>query len=296
MQKAVRLLFGTFVVLVALLMFAQSSSAQTVQFTVRLTVTDGLVTQQLYMGFKPSGNFCIVPQDSLAGHAEEFLPPAPPGGIFDARYVWPRSGSNLVCFDQGSWTDIRPYTANSQRDTFRVKMQIGDGTTKTISWPSGLSTLFTGLTLRYFDTNLGQNVNVDMLTNTTANFTDTDDPATINIYSAGLTGTGVDQTSTNVPAEFALGQNYPNPFNPSTTIRFDIAQSARTDIAIFDVLGRKVATLASENFAPGSYSVQWDGKNSAGASVATGIYFARMSSTADNGASFTAMRKLMLLK
>jgi len=294
MRKA--LSFSIAVVIVSLLLAAGPTASAQVRFLVPLTLTDSLVTSTVWFGFLPSANFCIQTSDSINGHAEEFQPPPPPSGVFDARFVWPRSGSNSACFDQGTLVDIRPYTANTQRDTLRVKMQIGDGTIKKISWPSTVAGLFTGLTLRYFDTDLQQNVNVDMRTNTSAYFTSTDDPATLTFFSAGLTGAGVEPTITGIPKEFALEQNYPNPFNPSTTMRFSVPQSARTDIAVFDILGRKVATLASEVLAPGYYKVQWDGTNGRGVSVSSGVYFVRMISQTEKGESFSAMRKLMLMK
>lgn len=103
-------------------------------------------------------------------------------------------------------------------------MQIGDGTVKLISWPSDLSTYFTGLTLRYFDTNLGQNVNVNMLTTTSANFTDTDDPATLNIYSAGLVQPVVPPSVPTLvsPANGVTGQP------TSVTLRWNVASNALT--------------------------------------------------------------------
>jgi hypothetical protein len=71
-----------------------------------------------------------------------------------------------------------------------------------------------------------------------------------------------------IPSKFNLVQNYPNPFNPSTLIQFDIASSGHAALDVFDVLGRKVATLVDERLKPGKYEVLWEplGMNS-------GIYF-----------------------
>ncbi len=88
------------------------------------------------------------------------------------------------------------------------------------------------------------------------------------------------------PAEFTLSQNYPNPFNPSTTIRFQIPQSGRVSLKVFDVLGREVATLLNEEKSAGSFSVRWNA-----ATAGTGTYFARLES---NGK--TQMMKMMLVK
>ena len=282
------------VVLFAVGMLASTALAQTPHFALPLTVTDGTASYVLALGIVPNTNFCIVETDSINGLAELFLPPTPPSGVFDARFVWPRSGSNPVCFDQGSPYDFRPYTSATQKDTFRVKCQLGVGTTMVFSW-SRRDVHFGSLTLRYFDQNLSQNVNVDMLADSTADVTANGDPATVNFYSANPL-TGVQPVTKEVPTTFALTQNYPNPFNPTTTLAFSIPQAARTEIAVYDVLGRKVATLASELKAPGYYSVQWDGRNSSGTSVASGVYFVRMTARPDNGTGFSAMRKLLLMK
>ncbi len=265
------------------------------RFSVKLRISDGVVTDSMYFGVAPGKNFCILQTDSINGILEDFLPPAPPSGVFDTRFVWPRAGSNAVCFDQGSKNDFRPYTAPAQRDTFRVKAQLGDGTTMTFTWQANLASRFTQATLRYFDQTAGQNVNVDMLTNTTANVTEAGDPATVNIYTFSPL-TSVEPTSTGVPQQFALGQNYPNPFNPTTNIEFSVVQAAMTDISVYDILGRKVATLAAEMLTPGFYKVAWDGKNTIGNNVASGVYFVRMNAQAENGVNFSAMRKLLLMK
>jgi hypothetical protein len=140
------------------------------------------------------------------------------------------------------------------------------------------------------------NVNMRDTTLTSWNFTDTQDPATLTFYSAALTGTGVEPTGPGVPQEFGLSQNYPNPFNPTTSIPFSIAQSAMTDIVVYDILGRQVAVLASEHLNPGYYKAQWDGTNASGVNAASGVYFVRMTSRSDNGATFSALRKLLLMK
>jgi len=89
-----------------------------------------------------------------------------------------------------------------------------------------------------------------------------------------------------VPSEFKLMQNYPNPFNPSTRIEFIVPENGRATLKIYDVVGRELETLVSEQKKPGSYSVQWDASNHS-----SGMYFARLSS---GGKS--QVKKLMLQK
>ena len=94
-----------------------------------------------------------------------------------------------------------------------------------------------------------------------------------------------------IPEEFNVSQNYPNPFNPSTTINYSIPQQSRVVIKVYDMMGREINTLVNEDKSPGYYSAQWNGENSYGSRVATGIYFYRV--VAGN---FTQVKKMILLK
>ncbi|MEZ4764794.1 MAG: hypothetical protein R3C26_16945 [Calditrichia bacterium] len=64
---------------------------------------------------------------------------------------------------------------------------------------------------------------------------------------------GVEPVSNTVPENFHLKQNYPNPFNPSTTIEFDLQESAFVTLEIYNVVGQKVRTLVKEQLQPGTY-------------------------------------------
>jgi hypothetical protein len=100
--------------------------------------------------------------------------------------------------------------------------------------------------------------------------------------------TGVGDT----PASFALDANVPNPFNPITTIHYDIpAPGADVNISIYDVSGRLIRSLVKERRGAGEWSVQWNGENDRGQSVASGVYFYRM-----RAGEFVETRKMMLLK
>ncbi len=76
----------------------------------------------------------------------------------------------------------------------------------------------------------------------------------------------------NFPTGYSLGQNYPNPFNPSTVIEFSLPEYAKVDIAVFDVLGRKVRTLVNEEILPGRFKVSWNGQNDKNEAVSAGVY------------------------
>ena len=101
------------------------------------------------------------------------------------------------------------------------------------------------------------------------------------------------------PGGFVLFQNYPNPFNPVSTIRFGIHKAAAVDVAVFDVLGRRVATLASGEFEPGSYTATWNGTGDNGAEASSGVYYVRMLAGGEGGpdhGAFSACRKMLLVK
>jgi len=101
------------------------------------------------------------------------------------------------------------------------------------------------------------------------------------------------------PFEFNLCQNHPNPFNQTTKIEFTLSHSGFVSLQIYDILGRKVKTLVSEQVSSGYKSVLWDGKNDAEEEVASGIYFYQLKIEnifSDKAEGFTETKKLMLLK
>lgn len=89
-----------------------------------------------------------------------------------------------------------------------------------------------------------------------------------------------------VPAEFRLYDNYPNPFNPSTIIKFDIPKASFTTLVIYDITGREVRTLVSENLQPGAYEITFEGSG-----LVSGVYFCRLKS-----GNYLETKKIILLK
>lgn len=86
-----------------------------------------------------------------------------------------------------------------------------------------------------------------------------------------------------LPTEFALKGNYPNPFNPSTTIAFDLPETAEVSIQVLDLLGREVMAIPSQTMEAGSgRTVQIDAS-----SLASGIYMYRVIA---RGATNTSMQ------
>ena len=94
------------------------------------------------------------------------------------------------------------------------------------------------------------------------------------------------ENKTEVPSGFKLYQSYPNPFNPSTTIKFSIPVSSFVTLKIFDMNGREITTILSEQIPAGNYSKKWNALD-----MPSGVYFYRLQS-----GSFTDTKKLMLLR
>lgn len=90
---------------------------------------------------------------------------------------------------------------------------------------------------------------------------------------------------------FHLYGNYPNPFNPSTTISFSLSEKENVRVTVRDILGSEVAEIFNGIAAPGINRVQWNGSNSAGQMVNSGVYFY---SVEVNGKFFTG--KMILNK
>jgi hypothetical protein len=84
---------------------------------------------------------------------------------------------------------------------------------------------------------------------------------------------------------------YPNPFNPQTTLHFNLPENSFTTLNIYNLRGRKIKTLFSENLSAGTHAFIWNGKNDNGISVGSGIYFVKL-----EACNKIQIRKLMLLK
>ncbi len=107
-----------------------------------------------------------------------------------------------------------------------------------------------------------------------------------------------EEQETSHPDSFELSNNYPNPFNPTTTISFslkakasELSQPIHTTLTICNILGQKVRTLVNDKRLPGVYKVVWDGKDSSGHEVASGIYFYQLKTK-----NFISSKKMVLLR
>jgi hypothetical protein len=74
----------------------------------------------------------------------------------------------------------------------------------------------------------------------------------------------------------ALIGNSPNPFNPETAISYSLSENRRVSIVVYNALGQKVRTLVNGPLAAGKHMARWDGRDDAGRSVSSGVYFCKM--------------------
>ena len=99
-------------------------------------------------------------------------------------------------------------------------------------------------------------------------------------------------TGTDTPAMLIeLCQNYPNPFNPATTVTYSVPAMCNVTLKIYDVSGKCVVCLVERAWGRGSYTVEWNGEDEKGNSVASGIYLYRL-----EAGEQTISKKMVLLR
>jgi hypothetical protein len=92
--------------------------------------------------------------------------------------------------------------------------------------------------------------------------------------------------NTFAPTGFYLYQNYPNPFNPSTRIQYAVSSWQFVSVKVYDILGKEIETLVSEEKPAGTYEVTWNAMN-----MPSGVYFYQI-----KAGSFIETKKMILLK
>ena len=137
---------------------------------------------------------------------------------------------------------------------------------------------------QYWDIGQLRNIFIDTLTNEIYVGT------AKGIYKRDLI-TGGEVTEDNHPYEFILYQNYPNPFNPSTTISYNLPQRSFITLKVYDVLGKKITTLVSEEKGQGEYKTEFNGN-----SLTSGIYFYILTAITQNGERIREGKKMLLIK
>jgi len=89
-----------------------------------------------------------------------------------------------------------------------------------------------------------------------------------------------------IPEGFRLAQNYPNPFNPTTNIQFSVSGNNLVILKVYDITGKLISTLVSQNLNAGTYNVDFDASK-----LTSGIYFYRLIS-----GDFSDVKKMVLIR
>jgi len=254
-----------FVLACSINIFALLDSAEV---SIPLEVYDnagGQASEPLYFGIDPTAT------DSIDINLGEFdLPPFPPAGVFDVRWILPIGNFSGVL---SSWNDYRFGGGAPFADTivYRLKYQGKEGAdTMFFAWDFPPA-----VTARLQDIATGQIIDVTMVGSGVyglANF------GALNqmMFTVYYNILPSDVITYKVPVEFTLSQNYPNPFNPVTTVQFQVPKTTNITIKIYDMLGQKVRTLFTGEAQTGTYTVEWDGLNDAGFKMSSGSYIYRM--------------------
>ena len=98
-------------------------------------------------------------------------------------------------------------------------------------------------------------------------------------------------THVDIPDKFEFAQNYPNPFNPSTSFKFALPEAADVRLEIYNILGRRVATVTDGRYEAGLHKVTWDGRGDGGWDIASGVYFAKI-----EAGDFSSTKKVVVVK
>jgi hypothetical protein len=226
----------------------------------KVTITDAAGrSQSLYIG-----------NDGQLGRELSFyeLPPVPPAGLFDVRF----SSQRMV----ETYPDVQ---ADVKTLEYPIAIQ-GAVYPVVVSWEMN-SPVKGSRKMTFTDLANGKSVQQVM-----------EGAGYLMIKSENVKSVGIRiSEGVNLPTTFAMSQNYPNPFNPVTHFTVDLPKSTEVEVAVYDLLGRKIASLLSGNQAAGQYTLEWNGRDANGVGVPTGMYFLRLSSD-----EFTATQKVMLMK
>ena len=110
-------------------------------------------------------------------------------------------------------------------------------------------------------------------------------------FDGTITYSNVVESEVEGPKVFVLSQNYPNPFNPSTMIKFSLPVDSRVRIELFNTLGEKVDELTNRDYSIGSHEINFDASK-----LSNGVYYYTINASGFDGNSFTATKKMVLMK
>jgi hypothetical protein len=110
-------------------------------------------------------------------------------------------------------------------------------------------------------------------------------------WEGGGTVSVIEGEFSKAPIKYSLDNNYPNPFNPLTTIRYDLPEDGFVNVTIYDMMGRTVKIVVTEEQSAGVKSVQWDATDSFGKPVSAGVYLYQI-----QVGEYMQTKKMVLLK
>ncbi len=199
-------------------------------------------------------------------------------------------------FLKGDHFDIESFNLQQYGSQY-IKINTANPVRLSLKKPTGDDDPLTDLTLHTiaktingnYEVQTGQILNIDPGSNT--------DWIYAVIVSDGAEGTdynykltfsdGVPNTETN----FIVGSPYPNPFNGTATIKLKVITPQNIDLAVYDLLGRKIKTIASEYLTEGNYEFYWNGLNANNEKISSGVYYIK--AVSDNRQEW---KKITLIK
>jgi len=199
---------------------------------------------------------------------ESILPPYPPTGAFDARWLLPNNNFNGSL---SSWRDYRfasgfPFFGTIE---YRFRYQSAAGATAMfVSW--NLPQSITGVIQ---DLSNGVIINVPISGNGIYQISNFDAINTLKLLVDYNNVVSVEENDPQIPSEFKLEQNYPNPFNPSTQINFSVPKQTQLRINLYNILGELLQTITEGLYEAGYYQTEFNAEN-----LPSGIYIYRMES------------------
>ena len=105
-------------------------------------------------------------------------------------------------------------------------------------------------------------------------------------YVKSRTTTSIESRSGSVPDQVVLHDNYPNPFNPSTHISFSLPEARKGKLTVYNILGRRVATLVDQRMKAGQHQANFNADN-----LSSGIYLYHL-----KAGDYSQMQKMTLVK
>jgi hypothetical protein len=199
--------------------------------------------------------------------------------VLSSRYPVPRQGLEDDQLPAGRAHSLSLYPRVELSDSSEVAIQYAD---------SDLPEPRSELTLRVFRWDDAGWVHVGGAVDSSANevFSAISQTGVYALFTIDTTATGIGSSEMELPSAFRLHQNYPNPFNASANIHFDVKEPVRVVMAVYDVLGRRVATIIDGDYTPGRHVVRFDAS-----SLPSGVYFYQVQM-----GSFRDVKRMVLTK